>query len=125
MPRPSRPKRLRTLARWDTWRGQSTYQTAAPSLGFLANTMPVATVIALSENLKASKVWSEFFLWTFPYYAMGTGVAAIVGSVRTAVWISMLPAAMIAYGVYLSYTMYVARAEAMTSPHATAASAGR
>jgi len=97
---------------------------AAAVTYFMANTIPVATVIAISENLMPSKVWSEFFLWTFPYYAMGTGVAAIVGSVRTAVWISMLPAAMIAYGVYLSYTMYVARAEAMTSPHAMAASAG-
>ena len=92
---------------------------------FLANTIPVATVIALSEGQKASKVWSDFFLWTFPCYAVGTGVAAVVASVQTSVWIPMLPAAAVAYGVYRSYTMYASRMEAEAPQRAMAASAGR
>jgi hypothetical protein len=98
---------------------------AAAAMYFLANTIPVATVIALSENQKASRVWSDFFLWTFPCYAVGTGVAAIVASVQTAAWIPMLPAAAVAYAVYRSYAMYASRMEASAPQHAMAAGAGR
>ena len=97
----------------------------AAAMYFLANTVPVAMIIALSENQKASKVWSDFFLWTFPYYAMGTGVAAIVASVNAAAWMSLLPAAAVAYGVYRSYKMYANRMEAAAPQRAMAAGAGR
>jgi hypothetical protein len=97
---------------------------AASAMYFLANTIPVATVIALSENQKASKVWSDFFLWTFPCYAAGTGIAAIVASVQTAAWIPMLPSAAVAYAVYRSYTMYTSRMEAVAPERAMAAGAG-
>jgi hypothetical protein len=106
---------LTTVALWTV---------VAAVMYFLANTIPVATVIALSENQKASKIWSDFFLWTFPYYAMGTGVAVIVASVQTAVWIPMLSAAAAAYCVYRSYTMYASRMEATAPQRAMAAGAG-
>ena len=96
----------------------------AASMFFLANTIPVATVIALSENQKVSKVWSDVFLWTFPCYAAGTGVAAIVASVQTAAWLPMLPSAAVAYAVYRSYTMYASRMEAVAPERAMAAGAG-
>jgi hypothetical protein len=82
------------------------WMVVAAAMYFLANTIPVATVIALSENQKVSRIWSDFFLWTFPYYVLGTGVAAIVAAVQTAAWMSLLPTAAVAYGVYRSYTMY-------------------
>src|SRR6266700_2211092 len=78
---------------------------------FLANTVPVAAVIALSENQKVARIWYEFFLWTFPYYVMGTGVAVIVASVQTAAFLALLPTAAVAYGVYRSYALYASRAE--------------
>jgi len=91
---------------------------------FVANTVPVAMVIGLSSGQKASKVWSDFFLWTFPYYAMGTGVAAIILSVNAAVWMSLLPTAAVAYGVYRSYTMFASRMEATEPQRSMAAGAG-
>ncbi len=91
---------------------------------FVANTVPVAAVIALAENQNAAKVWSDVFLWTFPCYVVGAGVAAIAASVQTAVWIPMLPAAAVAYGVYRSYTMYANRMEAAEPQRAMAAGAG-
>ena len=36
------------------------------SVLFLTNTYPVAAVIALTENKQLSKVWKEFYSWTFP-----------------------------------------------------------
>ena len=99
---------------------------AAAAMYFLANTIPVATIIAVTQNQRASKVWSDFFLWTFPYYAMGTGAAAIVGSLQTASLVALLPTALVAFGVYRSYAMFAARGEEVTVPQrAMAASAGR
>lgn len=91
---------------------------------FLANTIPVATVIALSEKQQAFQVWSKLFLWTFPYYAIGTGVAAIILSVNATVWMSLLPTAAVAYGVYRSYAMFASRTEATQSQRSMAAGAG-
>ena len=98
---------------------------AAAAIFFMATTVPVAMVIALSENQKASKVWSDVFLWTFPCYVLGTGVAAIVSSVNAAAWMSLLPAVAVAYGVYRSYTMYAGRMEAAEPQRAMSAGAGR
>ena len=99
---------------------------AASAMYFLANTIPVSAIIALTQNQKASKVWSDVFLWTFPYYAMGTGAAAIVGSLPTASLGALLPTALAAYAMYRSYMMFAGRAEGVTAPQrAMAASAGR
>jgi hypothetical protein len=91
---------------------------------FVANTVPVAAVIALSSGQKASKVWSDFFLWTFPYYAMGTGVAAILLTVNATAWIALLPTVAVAYAVYRSYTMFANRMEATEPQRSMAAGAG-
>ena len=99
--------------------------TAAAAVYFLANTIPVATIIALSSGQKASKVWSDFFMWTFPCYVLGTGVAAIAMSAQSLVnWQALLPMVAVAYGVYRSYTMYASRMEAEAPVRAMAAGAG-
>ncbi|HEY6765016.1 MAG TPA: hypothetical protein VI386_09600 [Candidatus Sulfotelmatobacter sp.] len=33
---------------------------------FLANTLPIAVVIALTENKSTQKIWSECYFWSFP-----------------------------------------------------------
>src|SRR5246127_2386789 len=38
---------------------------------FLANTLPISIVIALTENRPARKIWSECYFWSFPYYMVG------------------------------------------------------
>ncbi|MGB8732340.1 MAG: hypothetical protein WCC99_13915, partial [Candidatus Sulfotelmatobacter sp.] len=43
---------------------------------FLANTLPISVIIALTENKSARKIWSECYFWSFPYYMVG---AAAVG----------------------------------------------
>jgi len=91
---------------------------------FVANTVPVAAVIALSSSQKASKVWSDFFLWTFPYYAMGTGVSAILLTVNATAWIALMPTVVVAYAVYRSYTMFASRMETTEPQRSMAASAG-
>src|SRR5207245_1378080 len=46
---------------------------------FVGNTLPVATVISLTEGKPLRKIWSECYFWSFPYYLGGAAVAALVG----------------------------------------------
>ena len=52
---------------------------AAASVFFFANTLPVALVIALTENRRIQNLWSDFYFWTFPYYLVDAGIATLVG----------------------------------------------
>src|SRR3974390_639600 len=38
---------------------------------FVANTVPVAAVIALTEEKSLKSVWEEAYFWSFPYYLVG------------------------------------------------------
>ena len=48
----------------------------AASIFFVANTFPVAAVVALTERKPLRQVWSSCYFWSFAYYLVG---AAIVG----------------------------------------------
>ncbi len=48
---------------------------------FLFNTLPVATIIALTENKKLQKIWTDCYFWSLPYYLAG---GALDGHVRMA-----------------------------------------
>jgi riboflavin transporter FmnP len=45
---------------------------------FLANTIPVASIISLTEHRRVTKVWSDIFMWSFPFYVLSTGITSIV-----------------------------------------------
>ena len=45
------------------------------SVYFLANTFPVAAIVALTEGKSFNATWKACFFWTFPYYMIGAGVA--------------------------------------------------
>jgi PAS domain S-box-containing protein len=78
------------------------------SVFFVANTFPVATVIALTEAKSVRQVWKDCYSWSFPYYLVG---AAIVGAFSFAnrmldweAWLLILP---VVYTVYRSYQLYL------------------
>ncbi|HEY6303340.1 MAG TPA: hypothetical protein VIX14_09765, partial [Terriglobales bacterium] len=50
----------------------------AASVYFVANTLPVAAVISLTERKSVRKIWSECYFWSFPYYLVGAGVAGMM-----------------------------------------------
>jgi diguanylate cyclase (GGDEF)-like protein/putative nucleotidyltransferase with HDIG domain len=80
---------------------------------FLANTLPVSVVIALTENKTARKVWSECYFWSFPYYLVGAAAVGLVGIInRRAGWQTSLLVLPLIYWVYRSYRLYLARLEA-------------
>jgi diguanylate cyclase (GGDEF)-like protein/putative nucleotidyltransferase with HDIG domain len=80
---------------------------------FLANTLPVSVVIALTENKSSRKVWSECYFWSFPYYLVGAAAIGLVGILnQRAGWQTSLLVLPLIYWVYRSYRLYLGRLEA-------------
>jgi putative nucleotidyltransferase with HDIG domain len=78
---------------------------------FLANTLFVAAVIALTDRKNLWTVWSGYF-WSFPNYLVGAAAAWVVGvSGRLIGWQPSLLLMPILYVVYRSHRMYVGRLE--------------
>lgn len=82
-------------------------ETPAPALVvasivlFVLNSWLVSLVIALTSGASALSVWRNCHYWTFLYYVMGAGVAALtVSYARIVGWeqaLAMLPAAYLIY----------------------------
>jgi len=80
---------------------------------FLANTLPISVVIALTENKSSRKVWSECYFWSFPYYLVGAAAVGLVGIINwRAGWQTSLLVLPVIYWVYRSYRLYLGRLEA-------------
>ncbi|MFZ0297249.1 MAG: HD domain-containing phosphohydrolase [Candidatus Sulfotelmatobacter sp.] len=80
---------------------------------FLANTLPISAVIALTENKSSRKVWKECYFWSFPYYLVGAAAVGLVGIInQRAGWQTSLLVLPVIYWVYRSYRLYLGRLEA-------------
>ncbi|HVI07600.1 MAG TPA: HD domain-containing phosphohydrolase [Candidatus Binatia bacterium] len=80
---------------------------------FLANTLPISVVIALTENKSSRRVWSECYFWSFPYYLVGAAAVGLVGIINwRAGWETSLLVLPLIYWVYRSYRLYLGRLEA-------------
>src|SRR6267154_3076667 len=84
----------------------------AASVYFLANTVPVAVVISLTEHKSLSKIWKECYFWSFPYYFLGAGVAGLVGFLNARLgWQTSLIVLPSVYVIYRSYHLYLGKLE--------------
>ncbi|MBV9181996.1 MAG: HD-GYP domain-containing protein, partial [Acidobacteria bacterium] len=85
---------------------------AAATTYFLANTLPVAAIIALTELQSLRKIWAECYFWSFPYYLAGASIAAMVawlnGKLDWQISLLVLPTA---YLIYRSYRLYLGKLE--------------
>ncbi len=85
----------------------------AASIYFLANTVPIAFVIALTEEKTFRQVWSECYFWSFPSYIMGAVLIAIVNVIERYIgWQMSLLIVPAIYFIYRSYRLYLGRLEA-------------
>jgi diguanylate cyclase (GGDEF)-like protein/putative nucleotidyltransferase with HDIG domain len=79
---------------------------------FLANTLPVAAVISLTERQSMRKIWSECYFWSFPYYLVGAGVVGMMSWLRSFTdWQTSLLTLPVVYLVYRSYRLYLGKLE--------------
>jgi len=77
---------------------------------FVCNSLPVATIISLTENKSVRKVWASCYFWSFPYYLAGAAVAAMVSWLnQRAGWQSTLLALPAMFVIYRSYRLYLGK----------------
>jgi diguanylate cyclase (GGDEF)-like protein/putative nucleotidyltransferase with HDIG domain len=85
---------------------------AAATTYFLANTVPVAAVISLTEQKSLVKIYSECYFWSFPYYLLGAGVAALIRYLSQSFdWRTSLLILPAVYVIHRSYNLYLAKLE--------------
>jgi diguanylate cyclase (GGDEF)-like protein/putative nucleotidyltransferase with HDIG domain len=80
---------------------------------FLANTLPVSLVIAMTEKQSARAIWANCYFWSFPYYLVGAAVVGLIGIVnQLSGWQTSLLILPLIYWVYRSYRQYLGRLQA-------------
>lgn len=79
---------------------------------FIANTVPICIVIALTEDRGIRSVWKEFYGWSLPFYLVGASLAEMVHlSIEQLGWtftIALLP---FLYFIYRFYKLTIAKME--------------
>ncbi len=79
---------------------------------FVANTLPVASVISLTERRSLRKIWSDCYFWSFPYYLVGAGVAGMMSWLHGFTdWQTSLLTLPVVYLIYRSYRLYLGKLE--------------
>jgi len=77
---------------------------------FLTNTVLVATVLSLVEAKPFARTWQQCYIWSFPYYLIGAGIAGLVTvSSQHVGWRTALLIVPIMYLIYLHYRLFVER----------------
>jgi hypothetical protein len=83
----------------------------------LAQTLPVATIISLTEGGSWHRIWFHIFQLSFPYYVLSTGITSLMTTASQHVgWQIPLLALPVMYGIYRSYRLYFRGAGAQPSP---------
>src|SRR5271167_2879987 len=90
----------------------STLLFLAACVYFIANTVPVAALISLTEHRSLRSIWSECYFWSFPYYLVGAGVAGMMSWLRGFTdWQTSLLTLPVVYLIYRSYRLYLGKLE--------------
>src|SRR5271165_2740966 len=71
---------------------------------FLGQTIPVATIIAFSEEGAIGRIWLDLAHLSFPYYVVSAGMAAMMQTVDHRLgWEAALAVFPVMYGIHRSY----------------------
>jgi putative nucleotidyltransferase with HDIG domain len=86
---------------------------AAAITHFLFGTIAMSTIIGLTEDKPVPKVWTESYLWLFPYYLVGAAIAGFVSFLNQHIgWQASLLVLPPIYLLYRSYRLYLGKLEA-------------
>lgn len=79
---------------------------------FACNTGAMSTIIGLTEDKAIPRVWTEIYLWSFPYYMVGAAAAGLVHFLNGHIgWQSSLLVLPPIYLMYRSYRLYLGKLE--------------
>jgi putative nucleotidyltransferase with HDIG domain len=86
---------------------------AAAVTHFVFNTIAMSIIIGLTEEKPIRNVWTEIYLWTFPYYMVGAAIAGFVSFIGGRVgWQAALLVLAPIYLMYRSSQLYLGKLEA-------------
>jgi diguanylate cyclase (GGDEF)-like protein/putative nucleotidyltransferase with HDIG domain len=84
----------------------------AATVYFIANAGSIAMVISLSERRPLSRILIDCYLWSFPYYLVGAGIAGAVAWLNQKFnWETSLLLVPVVYVIYRSYRLYLGKLE--------------
>ena len=79
---------------------------------FIANAGSIATVISLTERRPLNRILVDCYLWSFPYYLVGAGIAGGIAWLNhTFNWETSLLVLPVMYLIYRSYRLYLGKLE--------------
>jgi diguanylate cyclase (GGDEF)-like protein/putative nucleotidyltransferase with HDIG domain len=79
---------------------------------FMANAGSIAAVISLTERRPISRILVDCYFWSFPYYLVGAGIAAMITWLnQTFNWEASLLVLPAVYLIYRSYRLYLGKLE--------------
>jgi hypothetical protein len=110
-----------------SWTSQPLLLASATAAFFLGQTVPVASIITLTQGQSMRRVWMSIVHLSFPYYVIGAGITSMLNLVgRSFGWQAALVVFPVMYGIHHSYRLYFGReGEARQTPPLTrAAGAG-
>src|SRR6266550_4764955 len=82
----------------------------AACLYFVSNTLLISGVLCLLDKKPLTTIWQQCYLWSFPYYLVGSVIAGLVTvSSRAVGWEASLLVLPVMYLVYLFYRFYLQR----------------
>jgi hypothetical protein len=74
---------------------------------FLAQTVPVASIIHFTEGGAIHQIWCSIAHYSFPFYVLSTGITSIATSSTTQFgWQALLLGLPVLYAIYRSYESY-------------------
>jgi hypothetical protein len=74
---------------------------------FLAQTVPVASIIHFTEGGAIRQIWCSMAHYSFPFYVLSTGISSIATSSTTQFgWQALLLGLPVLYAIYRSYQSY-------------------
>lgn len=84
----------------------------AASTYFFANAGCIAAVISFSEGTRLRRILVDCYLWSFPYYLVGAGIAGAIGWFNKEFnWETSLLFVPAMYIIYRSYRLYLGKLE--------------
>ena len=84
----------------------------ATAVYFFLSTIWIAAAIGLTTHRNIRLVWEEAYLWSLPYYLLGSSILVVVEALAPRIgtqW--LLVAVPLVYGLYRTFRMYVGRLE--------------
>ena len=85
---------------------------ATATLYFFLNTLPIAAIVAFTEQRIFHRTWADCYFWTFPNYLVGAAIAwLITWSNATLGWQASLLMVPVLYLLYRSYRLYLGKLE--------------